>query len=178
MYYTTTVEQSYGPEQHNLKGGLPDEQSWRTMQSRPRSDNSESEYRVIKQPVVMSKLKMAPLNVHPFTGDIRKFSQFRDEFNSLIRPLCAPKQIALALRNYLSNEVRAGVESIGNDFGQLWKRLELKWLVDAILQDIKAMQSDAKPCSGTPKCGQVNDIGWAECFAEAKSTLTDFMFPP
>ena len=94
-----------------------------------------------------SKLKIAPLSVKHFAGDIRQFPQFKDAFDSLIKPLCAPNQLALALKNHLSDEVRAAVDSIGNDFEKIWKRLELRYgntrkLVDAILQDIKNMQGD------------------------------------
>ena len=96
------------------------------------------------QPV--SRLKIKPLDPQHFSGDIRKFTQFKDEFTSMIMPLCAPNQLALALRNHLSEEVRAAVDCVGNDYEKMWKRLELKYgntrrLVDAILHDVKAMQA-------------------------------------
>ena len=97
------------------------------------------------KPVMTSRLKIQPLSIQHFTGDIRRFSQFKDEFNSLIKPLCAPNQLALALKNHISDDVRYVVDSIGNDFDKIWERLELKYgntrrLVDAILLDVKNMQ--------------------------------------
>ena len=107
--------------------------------------NITSNNQIHAQPV--SRLKIKPLDVQHFSGDIRKFTQFKDEFNSLIKPLCATNQLALALRNHLSEEVKAAVDSVGNDYGKMWKRLELKYgntrkLVDAILRDVKLMQME------------------------------------
>ena len=95
------------------------------------------------QPVC--RLKIKPLDVEHFSGDIRKFTRFKEEFNLLIMPSCAPNQLALGLRNHLSEEVRTAVDSVGNDYEKMWKRLELKYgstrrLVDAILCDVKEMQ--------------------------------------
>ena len=108
-------------------------------------ENVPSNNQNITQPI--SRLKIKPLDIQHFAGDIRKFAQFKDEFNSLIKPLCAPNQLALALRNHLTGEVRAAVESVGNDYEKMWKRLELKYgstrrLVEAILRDVKTMQID------------------------------------
>ena len=114
-----------------------------TLLPQNKPDITPSDYLSRTQPI--SRLKIKPLDIHHFAGDIRKFAQFKDEFNSLIKPLCAPNQLALALRNHLTEDVRAAVDSVGNDYEKIWKRLELKYgntrrLVEAILRDVKMMQ--------------------------------------
>ena len=108
-----------------------------------KQNNNATQYH--SQPI--SRLKIKPLDIQHFAGDIRKFAQFKDEFHSLIKPLCSTNQLALALRNHLTDEVRASVDSVGNDYEKIWKRLESKYgttrrLVDAILRDVKTMPNE------------------------------------
>ena len=65
-----------------------------------------------------------------------------------IKPLHQPHEEALVLRTYLSNTIRDEIDSLGDDAGEIWKKLESKYcdegkLIDSILSEIKFLH----PCS-------------------------------
>ena len=68
------------------------------VQSQTKIENNAKSHQTLSQ------LKMAPLNIKDFSRDIRDFSRFKHEFNSLVKPLCSPNQLSLALKNKLTED--------------------------------------------------------------------------
>ena len=92
----------------------------------------------------VSAVKIEKTKFPPFDGQIRRFPQFKVEFNKHIRPQCNQYDLAFVLRNQLVPAVRQEVESCGDDYDAIWERLEHLYgnrgkLVDLILQDIKGL---------------------------------------
>ena len=106
---------------------------------------------VVKQnPVPLSVENKSPLNMlkfdrmkfPPFTGDIRKYPEFKEEFKQHIQSQCPKEQLAFVLKGYLTDEVREEVANVGDDYRKMWERLDQKYgnlgkLIDAILFQIK-----------------------------------------
>jgi hypothetical protein len=87
-------------------------------------------------------IKPDKVKFQQFNGDIRKYPQFRREFQAHMEPLYQKQQLAFVLKSYLSECVREEVESIGEDHRRVWERLDQLYgnpgkLVDAILNEIK-----------------------------------------
>ena len=87
-------------------------------------------------------LKPDKVKFQQFNGDIRKYPQFRREFQAHMEPLYQTQQLAFVLKSYLSESVREEVESLGEDHRRVWERLDQLYgnpgkLVDAILNEIK-----------------------------------------
>ena len=93
-------------------------------------------------------VKLEKIKFEPFDGEIRHYPRFKREFEKHIKPLHQPHEEALVLRTYLSSTIRDGIDSLGDDAGEIWKKLELKYgdegkLIDTILSEIKFLH----PCS-------------------------------
>ena len=89
-------------------------------------------------------IKIEPLKFSKFTGDIRKYPQFKAEFIKHIKPLCSSDQEVIVLKSYLSDEVRDIVDNVGDDSREVWVRMDQKYgntgkLVDKILCDVKSL---------------------------------------
>ena len=92
----------------------------------------------------VSAVKIEKSKFPPFDGQLRKYPQFRVEFNNFIKPQCNKSELAFVLRNHLVSAVREEVESCGDDYSAIWDRLDHLYgnkgkLVDLILQDIKSL---------------------------------------
>ena len=93
-----------------------------------------------RRPIV----KIEPIKFQLFTGDIRKYPIFKEEFKTHIAPLCEKNQEIIVLKSYLSDSVRDEVLSASNDPTDVWKRLDNKYgrsdkIVDQVLNEIKSL---------------------------------------
>ena len=95
-------------------------------------------------------LQLERIKIEKFNGDMRKYPQFREQFELYVKPLCATVQLPLILRSHLEIEIREEVENVEDNMEALWRRLDLKYgnrskYVDIILADIaKAPRGDGK----------------------------------
>ena len=89
-------------------------------------------------------VKLPPIQFQTFSGDMRKYPLFKEEFLTHVLPLCEKGQEALVLKSYLSEEIREEVLNAGGNPSDIWARLDNKYgrpdkIVDTILSDLKAL---------------------------------------
>ena len=92
--------------------------------------------------VKSNSVQLERMKFEPFNGEIRKYPQFKTEFQAYIKPLCMPAQLPFILRSYLKNEVKEEVENVEDNYEALWERLDAKYgdrgqLIDCIMAEVK-----------------------------------------
>lgn len=85
------------------------------------------------------------IKLPPFDGNIRKYAKWREEFETHIKPLCKPTQLAFILKSHLCEELREEMDVLGGDAEEIWGRLDQRYgnkgrLVDTILAEVKSIQ--------------------------------------
>ena len=105
---------------------------------------SESTY------VKSNGIQLERMTFDKFSGNIRSYPKFKEEFNTHIRPLCSVPQLPFVLKSYLKDEVKEEVDDVKGHYEEIRKRLDEKFgdkgrLIDTIMADIKYL----KPCSNS-----------------------------
>ena len=62
-----------------------------------------------------SSFRLEKLRFQIFDGNVRKYPQFKSEFNKYVEPICNPDQVAFILKSYLSEEIKEEVDNVGDD---------------------------------------------------------------
>ena len=94
--------------------------------------------------VGQSAVKFDKRKFPEFDGNIRKYPQFREEFNKHIVPYCQENQRAFMLKGYLCPSVRDEVENCGEDFEAILDRLDSKYgnverIISKILTEVESL---------------------------------------
>lgn len=89
-------------------------------------------------------VKIERLRFASFDGDIRRYPQFKKEFQLHIRPQCSDSQLGFVLKGYLSTAVKEEVESCGDNYLKIWERLDQRYgdvgqLIRRILNEIQVL---------------------------------------
>ena len=89
-------------------------------------------------------VKVERMKFAQFTGEIRRFPQFREEFMKHVAPLYQEEQRAFVLKSYLTDSVREEVENCGEDYDAIWKRLDQRFgdhgkLISTILDEVTSL---------------------------------------
>ena len=97
-------------------------------------------------------IKLPPIQFQTFSGDIRKYPLFKEEFKTHVLPLCEPEQEVVVLKSYLSEETREEVVNAGSNPSDVWARLDNKYgrpdkIVDAVLSDLKSLSRNGSGSS-------------------------------
>lgn len=94
-----------------------------------------------------SVIKVKRVDLEQFDGDIRKYPTFKDDFTKLIatRYGSDDSQLAFALKSYLVPIVKEEVESCGDDYLAMWKRLDILFgdkgrLINTIMEEVTKLQ--------------------------------------
>ena len=94
-----------------------------------------------------SVIKAKRVDLDQFDGDIRKYPSFKENFTKLIAPRYGSDntQLAFALKTYLVLNVSEEVESCGDDYPSMWKRLDLLFgdkgrLINTIMEEVTRLQ--------------------------------------
>ena len=96
-------------------------------------------------------IRINKLQFEKFTGNIRAYPTFKNEFLKHVKPKYPASEEAFVLKSYLEKEIKEEVLTAGDDVTEIWRRLDKKYgdegkLVDDILKDVKQLQ----------KCGDDN----------------------
>ena len=99
-----------------------------------------------------SAVKIERMKFPQFNGDRRRYPQFREEFVKHIQPQCQKEQLAFVLKNYLTTEVREEVGNCGEEYENVFERLDERYgntgqLIDAMLYEVNILpygRSDAR----------------------------------
>jgi len=91
--------------------------------------------------VRLSAVKVERMKFDKFEGDIRRYPQFKEEFTKHVAPSYLEEQRAFVLKGYLAPNVREEVESCGEDYGAIWKRLDQRFgdrgkIINEILNEV------------------------------------------
>ena len=91
-----------------------------------------------------SAVKVERMKFPQFDGDIRRYPQFKEEFCKHVAPLYKKEQLAFVVKSYLSSAVREEVESCGEDYLEIWKRLDQRFgdkgrLINAITDEVNSL---------------------------------------
>ena len=97
-------------------------------------------------------IRLPPIQFQTFSGDIRKYPLFKEEFKTHVLPLCEPGQEVVVLKSYLSEETREEVVNAGSNPADVWARLDNKYgrpdkIVDAVLSDLKSLSRNGSGSS-------------------------------
>ena len=90
-------------------------------------------------------VRLEKLKFQTFSGDIRKYPKFKEEFLQHIKPNYNLNEEAFVLKHYLSDDIVSDVENLGDDAELIWERLDSKFgdknrLVDAIMTEFKSLK--------------------------------------
>ena len=94
----------------------------------------------------VSAVKVERMKFSQFNGDIRRYPQFKEEFCKHVATLYKAEQLAFVVKSYLSAMVREEVESCGEDYLGIWKRLDQRFgdkgrLINAIMDEVNSLPS-------------------------------------
>ena len=93
-----------------------------------------------------SLLRMERMKMPTFSGNIRDFPRFKDDFEKQVMPtLQSDQSVAYVLRTCLSGEALNIVRNVDNSLSEMWKRLVDRFgrttkLADVIMYDIKQLR--------------------------------------
>ncbi|XP_043208351.1 uncharacterized protein LOC122373955 isoform X4 [Amphibalanus amphitrite] len=93
--------------------------------------------------VKLSEIHVKPLNSPHFSGNIRQYASFKQDFNRLMTKQYG--QDPYALRQCLSGEALDTIKGIEDNYSEMFKRLDAKYgeprkLIDAIVFDIQKLK--------------------------------------
>ena len=92
----------------------------------------------------MNHIQLGRIKLDKFSGDIRKYPEFKEDFEKQVEPRCSLSQRAFVLKQYLSDEVREEVSNVSDDYRAMWRRLNQKYgnvrrLVEMHLAEVKGI---------------------------------------
>ena len=91
-----------------------------------------------------NQIQLERIKLHKFSGDMRKYPEFKEDFAQQVEPKCSMSQRAFVLKHYLSDEVREEVSNVSDDYRAMWRRLDQKYgnvrrLVEMHLAEVKGI---------------------------------------
>lgn len=91
-------------------------------------------------------LKLQPMPLPKFSGEIREYPRFKDDFKSQVIPSISESQQSYVLKSCLTGTPLESVKTVDHSIIEMWKRLDDKYgepskVIDVIMNDIKTMQS-------------------------------------
>ena len=109
----------------------------------------------------MFRLKLQPMPLPKFHGDIREYPRFKDDFKTQVLPSILETQQSYVLKSCLTGVPLEVVKNVDHSITEMWKRLDDKYaepskIIDVIMNDIKSMPSIRE--NDNPKFIQLVDI--------------------
>ena len=100
-------------------------------------------------PTESSSIRPEKMKFEPFSGELRKYPRFKEEFIKHMKPSYKPHEEAFVLKSYLAPDIKEDVDSLGDDATEIWRRLDRKYsdrskLVDSIMAEIKQLPNDSE----------------------------------
>ena len=109
----------------------------------------------------MFRLKLQPMPLPKFHGDIREYPRFKDDFKTQVLPSILETRQSYVLKSCLTGVPLEVVKNVDHSITEMWKRLDDKYaepskIIDVIMNDIKSMPSIRE--NDNPKFIQLVDI--------------------
>ena len=92
------------------------------------------------------EIKLEPMKLSTFNGDIRSFPRFKTDFNKYIKPRVSADSCPYILKTCLIGSVLQNlIRNVDDDITKMWERLDEKYgrapkLVEVILKDIRSVR--------------------------------------
>ena len=91
-------------------------------------------------------LKLQPMPLPKFDGEIREYPRFKDDFKSQVIPSISKTQQAYVLKSCLTGVPLEIVKNVDNSVQEMWQRLDDKYgepskMIDVIMNDIKQLKT-------------------------------------
>ena len=91
------------------------------------------------------RLKLQPMPLPKFSGDIREYPRFKDDFKSQVVPSISSSQQSYVLKSCLSGTPLDIVKNVDHSIIEMWKRLDDKYgepskIIDVVMYEIKKMK--------------------------------------
>ena len=74
---------------------------------------------IISRNILVYKVK-----VSKFSGDVRDYRKFKEQFQRYVHPLFCPSYLPFVLQSHLTNEIIAELDFINNSIDQIWDQLD------------------------------------------------------
>ncbi|KAJ8049254.1 hypothetical protein HOLleu_01926 [Holothuria leucospilota] len=86
-------------------------------------------------------LQLKKMEMPKFSGDVKLYSRFKEDFNKFVKPATHTDQLAFTLRQCLSGEPLRVVVPAEDDVNKIWQRLDERYgtrskLVDVVIGDL------------------------------------------
>lgn len=101
----------------------------------PRIQNANSASLKEEKPIVSVSLRHEKPKLPTFSGDIRKYFIFKDDFKHAIESRCSERDTITILRTCLGSEPSKLVEGISNDLKTVWKYLDQNYGDPRVVSD-------------------------------------------
>ncbi len=72
-------------------------------------------------------IRLEKLKFEPFSGELRKYPRFKEEFLKHVKPRYKPHEEAFVLKSYLATDIKEDVDNLGDDATEIWRRLDRKY---------------------------------------------------
>ena len=91
------------------------------------------------------RLKLQPMPLPKFSGDIREYPRFKDDFKAQVVPSISSSQQSYVLKSCLSGTPLDIVKNVDHSIIEMWKRLDDKYgepskIIDVVMYEIKKMK--------------------------------------
>ena len=91
-------------------------------------------------------LKLQPMPLPKFSGNIREYPRFKDDFKKQVMPSVSETQQTYVLKSCLSDLPLEIVKNVDHSISEMWQRLDEKYgepskVIDAIMKEIKKLKS-------------------------------------
>ena len=99
-----------------------------------------------KSKIKPTQLKLEPIKMPTFAGNIREYPQFKSDFLKQVIPTIESEEsLSYILKSCLSSEPLAIVKNVDDDLKEMWRRLDDRFgraskLTDAIMFDIRQLR--------------------------------------
>ena len=92
-----------------------------------------------------TQLKLDRIKLPTFSGQIREFPRFKNDFQKQVMPTIEHEAVPYVLKSCLSGDALNVIKNVDDDAGSMWERLNERYgrpskVTDAIMWDIKKMR--------------------------------------
>ena len=91
------------------------------------------------------RLKLQPMPLPKFSGEIREYPRFKDDFKTQVVPSISPTQQSYVLKSCLTGPPLDIVKNVDHSIVEMWKRLDDKYgepskIIDVVMYEIKKIK--------------------------------------
>ena len=96
-------------------------------------------------PKIRYGLKLQPMPLPKFHGEIKEYPRFKDDFQKQVVPSVSETQQPYVLKSCLTGDALDDVKNVDHSIEEMWKRLDNKYgepskIIDVIMNDIKKIK--------------------------------------